>query len=213
MSTSVDNFKSKLTDFKNRLKKLKSDYKLGGANNSLSNEQKGNLKYNLQKLKNNLTNFKQEYLNSNYRAVLSEFEDGNRKDELNELISECDTLTNTYCKGEYISSIKEEDFKDKEFNNPYEQMQYQQEKLKEQNNLIDEIIATNEENKVIGKAVKHTLNEQNKKIEQIGYSLDKTQSSADKLNAKVIDLILDTSFCKLYVIIVVLAFIMIWLVL
>ena len=213
MSTSVDNFKSKLTDFKNRLKKLKSDYKLGGANNSLSNEQKRNLKYNLQKLKNNLTNFKQEYLNSNYRSVLSEFEDGNRKDELNELISECDTLTNTYCKGEYISSIKEEDFKDKEFNNPYEQMQYQQEKLKEQNNLIDEIIATNEENKVIGKAVKHTLNEQNKKIEQIGYSLDKTQSSADKLNAKVMDLILDTSFCKLYVIIVVLAFVMIWLVL
>ena len=92
-------------------------------------------------------------------------------------------------------------------------LKYQQEKLKEQNNLIDEIIATNEENKVIGKAVKHTLNEQNKKIEQIGYSLDKTQSSADKLNAKVMDLILDTSFCKLYVIIVVLAFVMIWLVL
>ena len=88
-----------------------------------------------------------------------------------------------------------------------------QEKLKEQNNLIDEIIATNEENKVIGKAVKHTLNEQNKKIEQIGHTLDKTQNNAEKLNAKIMDLILDSSFCKLYVIIAVLALIMIWLVL
>ena len=211
MSTSVDNFKSKLTDFKNRLKKLKSDYKLGGANNSLSNEQKGNLKYNLQKLKNNLTNFKQEYLNSNYRSVLSEFEDGNRKDELNELISECDTLTNTYCKGEYISSIKEEDFKDKEFNNPYEQLQYQKKKLLEQDEIINDIIITNEENKGIGKEVKNNLKEQNKKISKISVTLDETQNDANKLNAKFTDMIFDSSFWKLYILIGVLALILLWL--
>ena len=211
--TSVDNFKSKLNEFRKRLNKLKSDYNLDNAKNDLSNDKKIALKYSLQKLKLELTKFKGQYLSSNYRTVLSEFEDNIRKDELSELLSNIDTLIDLHCKGDYTINIKEEDFKDKEFNNPYEQMQYQQQKLKEQNNLIDEIIATNEENKVIGKAVKHNLNEQNKKIEQIGYSLDKTQSSADKLNAKVMDLILDTSFCKLYVIIVVLALVMIWLIL
>ena len=211
--TSVDNFKSKLNEFRNRLNKIKSDYNLNSPESNLSNEKKMSLKYSLQKLKLELSKFKEQYLSSNYRSVLSEFEDSARKDELGEFSSNIDTLINLHCKGDYDINIKEEDFKDKEFNNPYEQMQYQQEKLKEQNQIIDEIIATNEENKVIGKAVKHSLNEQNKKIEQIGYSLDKAQSGADKLNAKVMDLILDTSFCKLYVIIVVLAIIMIWLIL
>ena len=211
MSTSVDNFKSKLTDFKNRLKKLKADYKLGGANNSLTNEQKGNLKYNLQKLKNNLTNFKQEYLNSNYRSVLSEFEDGNRKDELNELISECDTLANTYCKGDYISNIREEDYKDEEFSNPYDQLQYQKKKLLEQDEIINDIIITNEENKGIGKEVKNNLKEQNKKISKISDTLDETQNDAKKLNAKFVDMIFDSSFWKLYILIGVLALILLWL--
>ena len=209
----VDNFKPKLNEYRNKLTKLKSDYKLDNPKIILSNEKKGNLKYSLQKLKLELSKFKEQYLSSNYRSVLSEYEDSNRKDELSEIMSNIDLLINLHCKGDYEIKIKEEDYKDKEFTNPYEQMQYQQQKLKEQNNLIDDIIATNEENKIIGKAVKHNLNEQNKKIEQIGQSLDKTQNSADKLNAKVMDLILDSSFCKLYIIIAVLALIMIWLIL
>ena len=136
-----------------------------------------------------------------------------KKDELSELLSNIDMLINIHCKGDYEIDIKEEDYKDKEFNNPYEQLQYQQKKLSEQNNIIDEIIITNEENKKIGKEVKHNLNEQNKKITQIGQTLDITQSSADKLNAKIMDLILDTSFCILYVLIVVLALVLIWLIL
>ena len=211
MSTSIDNYKAKVTEFKNKLKKLKTDYKLGGAKNNLTNEQKGNLKYILQKLKNNITSFKQEYLNSNYRSVLSEFEDGSRKDELNELISECDILINTHTKGEFINKIKEEDFKDEEFSNPYEQLQYQQKKLSEQEDIINEIISKNEENKGIGKEVKNNLKEQNKKINQIGITLDKTQSDAKKLNEKFVDLILDSSFWKLYILIGVLALVLIWL--
>ena len=212
-TTSVDNFKPKLNEFRNKLKKIKSDYKLDNPSTNLTNEQKGNLKYSLQKLKLELTNFKTQYLKSNYRSVLSEFEDSNRKDELSELISNIDTLIKINCKGEYVITIKEEDYKDKVFNNPYEQMQYQQEKLNEQDKIINDIMMTNEENKGIGKEVKNNLNEQNKKIEQIGHTLDKTQNNAEKLNAKIMDLILDSSFCKLYVIIAVLALIMIWLVL
>ena len=211
--TSIDNFKSKLNEFRNKYSKLKSDYKLDNPKVLLSNEQKGNLKYSLQKLKLELTNFQKQYLSSNYRSVLSEFEDSNRKDELVELISNIDILINQHCKGEYEITIKEEDYKDKEFSNPYEQMQYQKEKLMEQDHIIDNIISINEENKIIGKEVKHNLNEQNKKITQIGQTLDKTQNSADKLNAKVMDLILDSSFWKYYVIIAVLALIMIWLIL
>ena len=211
--TSIDNFKPKLNEFRNKYSKLKSDYKLDNPKVLLSNEQKGNLKYSLQKLKLELTNFQKQYLSSNYRSVLSEFEDSNRKDELVELISNIDILINQHCKGEYEITIKEEDYKDKEFSNPYEQMQYQKEKLMEQDHIIDNIISKNEENKIIGKEVKHNLNEQNKKITQIGQTLDKTQNSADKLNAKVMDLILDSSFWKYYVIIAVLALIMIWLIL
>ena len=181
----VDNFKPKLNEYRNKLTKLKLE----------------------------LSKFKEQYLSSNYRSVLSEYEDSNRKDELSELLSNIDMLINIHCKGDYEIDIKEEDYKDKEFNNPYEQLQYQQKKLSEQNNIIDEIIITNEENKKIGKEVKHNLNEQNKKITQIGQTLDITQSSADKLNAKIMDLILDTSFCKLYVLIVVLALVLIWLIL
>ena len=211
--TSVDNFRTKLSELKQKFTKIKSDYQLDNPKTFLTNEQKGNLKYSLQKLKSETNNFKTQYLSSNYRSVLSEFEDSNRKDELSELISNIDILINLHCKGDYEIKIKEEDFKDKEFDNPYEQMQYQKEKLLEQDNIIDNIISINEENKVIGKDVKHNLNEQNKKIIQIGDSLDKTQSSADKLNAKVVDLILDSSFWKYYVIIAVLALIMIWLIL
>ena len=211
MATSIDNFKSKIKDFKDRLKKLKADYKLGGANNSLTNDQKGSLKYNLQKLKNNVTNFKQEYLNSNYRSVLSELEDGSRKDELDELITECDTLTNTYCKGEYVSKIKEEDFKDKEFDNPYEQLQYQKKELKKQDEIINNIISKNEENKGIGKEVKNNLTKQNEKLSTIAVTLDETQSQAKRLNDKFVDLIFDSSFWKLYIIIGVLALILLWL--
>ena len=211
MATTIDDFKSKLTEYKNKLKKLKTDYKLGNPKNPLTNEQKGNLKYSLQKLQKDVTNYKQEYLNSNYRSVLSELEDGNRKDELNELISECDTLANTYCKGEYVSNLKEEDFKDQEFNNPYEQLQYQKKKLIEQDEIINEIISKNEENKGIGKEVKHNLKEQNKKINTIGIILDETQNDAKKLNDKFTDLILDSSFWKLYALIGVLALVLIWL--
>ena len=192
--SSGDNFKQKLNEFRNKLNKIKSDYKLDNPITNLSNEQKGNLKYSLEKLKYELTNFKKQYLSSNYRSVLSEFEDINRKEELSELISSIDILINFHCKGNYEITIKEEDYKDKEFTNPYEQLQYQQKKLLEQDEIIDNIIAKNEENKVIGKAVKHNLNEQNKKITQIGHTSDKTRNSADKLNAKVVDLILDSSF-------------------
>ena len=211
--SSVDNFKPKLNELRSKLNKIKSDYKLDNPKTNLSNEQKGNLKYSLEKLKYESTNFKNQYLSSNYRSVLSEFEDSNRKDEISELISNIDILINLHCKGNYEITIKEEDYKDKEFTNPYEQFQYQQKKLLEQDEIIGNIIAKNEENKVIGKAMKSNLNEQNKKITQIGHTLDKTQNSADKLNAKVMDLVLDSSFWKLYFIIAVLGLIMIWLIL
>lgn len=211
MSTSVDNFKSKLSDFKKKLKKIKSDYKLGSANNNLSNEQKGNLKFNLQKIQKDLTNFKQEYLNSNYRSVLSELEDESRKDELNELISDCETTMNTYCKGEFVCNIREEDYKDQEFDNPYEQMQYQKKKLLEQEEVINGIITTNKENKGIGNEVKNNLKEQNKKINKISKVLDQTQHAAKQLNDKFVDLVLDSSFWKLYFIIGFLALVLIWL--
>ena len=211
MTTSVDNFKSKLNDYRNQLKKLKSEYKLEGAKTTLTNEQKGNLKFNLQKLLRDLSIFKKEYLDSNYRAVLSEFEDSNRKDELGEVITECETLIKTYCKGEYESNIKEEDYKDQEFDNPYEQMQYQQKKLLEQDEIINNIISTNDENKAIGKEVKSNLVEQNKKINKIGRTLDETSRDAKRLNDKFVDMILDSSFWKLYCIIGFLALVLIWL--
>ena len=211
--SSIDNFKSKLNEFRKKLTKIKSDYKLEKGSINLTNEQKSALKYSLQKLNLEITNFQKEYLSSNYRSVLSEFEDSSRKDELSELISNIDLLINLHCKGNYEITIKEEDYKDKEFNNPYELLQYQQKKLLEQDEIIDNIIAKNEENKVIGKAVKHNLNEQNKKITKIGYTLDKTQNSADKLNAKIVDLILDSSLWKFYLIITALALIIIWLIL
>ena len=193
------------------MKKIKSDYKLGSANNNLSNEQKGNLKYNLQKIQKDLTNFKQEYLNSNYRSVLSELEDESRKDELNELISDCETTMNTYCKGEFVCNIREEDYKDQEFDNPYEQMLYQKKKLLEQEEVINGIITTNKENKGIGNEVKNNLKEQNKKINKISKVLDQTQHAAKQLNDKFVDLVLDSSFWKLYFIIGFLALVLIWL--
>ena len=211
MSGAKDNFKSTIFDLKNKLDKIKLEYKLDTINNSLSNEQKENLKYSLQKIKKELINFKDEYLNSNYRSVLSENEDINRKDELDEILSQCDNLIKTHCKIEYINNIKEEDYKDKEFNNPYEQLLYQQKKLSEHDELINNIISKNKETKEIGKQVKSNLTDQNKKISQIGRKIDETQKSAIKLNTKFTDFILDSSFCKLYIIIGVLAFILLWL--
>ena len=211
MATSVDNFKSKLADYKNKLNKLKSDYKLSNPKRNLSNEEKGNLKFKIEKFKKDLSNFKKEYLDSNYRSVLSEFEDENRKDELDNLLAECNTIINNHCKGEYVSNLREEDFKDQEFSNPYEQLLYQKRKLEEQDELINSMISKNEENKGIGKEVKNNLKEQNKKITKIGVSLDQTQNEAKKLNDKFVYMIFDSSFWKLYIIIGVLALVLIWL--
>ena len=111
--SSIDNFKSKLNEFRNKLAKIKSDYKLEKGNINLTNDQKYALKYSLQKLNLEITNFQKEYLSSNYRSVLSEFEDSSRKDELSELISNIDLLINLHCKGNYEITIKEEDYKDK----------------------------------------------------------------------------------------------------
>ena len=209
MSKSADNFKSKLRDYKNKLGEIKSEYKLG--NNALTNEQKGSLKFTLQKFKNDLLKFKKEYMDSNYRTVLSEFEDSNRREELDDLISHIDAIMKEHCKGDTTINIKEEDYKDQEFENPYEQLQYQKRKLLEQDDLINQIIATNKENKGIGKEVKDNLKEQNKKINKIGNVLDKAQNEAQKLNTKFVDLVLDSSFWKLYFIIGFLALLLIWL--
>ena len=211
MATTVDNFKSKLNDYRNQLKKLKSEYKLDGDKITLTNEEKGTLKFNLQKLLRDLSLFKKEYLDSNYRSVLSEFEDSNRKEELGEVITECETLIKTYCKGEFECNIKEEDYKDQEFDNPYEQMQYQEKKLKEQDELINNIISTNDENKVIGNEVKNNLKDQNEKIDIISKTLDETNRDAKRLNDKFVDMILDSSFWKLYCLIGFLALVLIWL--
>ena len=47
--SSIDNFKPKLNEYRNKLNKIKSDYKLDNPKTSLSNEQKGNLKYIFEK--------------------------------------------------------------------------------------------------------------------------------------------------------------------
>ena len=210
MTTTIDNFKSKLNDYRNQLKELKSKYKLGGAKIALTNEQKGALKFNLQKLLKNLSHLKKEYLDSNYRAVLSEFEDSNRKDELGEVVEECETLIKAYCKGDFECNIKEEDYKDPEFDNPYEQIQYQEKTLKDQDKIIDNIILTNNENKVIGNEVKNNLKDQNEKIDIISKTLDETNRDAKRLNDKFVDMILDSSFWKLYCLIGFLALVLIW---
>ena len=211
MSSTSDNFKSKISDFTEKIQKIKKNYNLNNTKIPLSNDQKAKLKYNLQNIKKDLNNFKQEYLNSNYRSVLSSDQDEFRKEQINDIISEIDNMINNYCKVAYQINLKEEDFKDEEFNNPMEKMQYQKRKLLEQDKIIDEILVTNKENKGIGKEVKHTLEEQNKKILQIGTNLDRAQTDADKLNAKFTDFILDSSFCKLYMLIIALGFVLLFL--
>jgi len=211
MSSTSDNFKSKISDFTEKIQKIKKNYNLNNTKIPLSNDQKAKLKYNLQNIKKDLNNFKQEYLNSNYRSVLSSDQDEFRKEQINDIISEIDIMINNYCKVAYQINLKEEDFKDEEFNNPMEKMQYQKRKLLEQDKIIDEILVTNKENKGIGKEVKHTLEEQNKKILQIGTNLDRAQTDADKLNAKFTDFILDSSFCKLYMLIIALGFVLLFL--
>ena len=86
-------------------------------------------------------------------------------------------------------------------------------KLLEQDDIINNIIITNEENKGIGKEILKNLKEQNKKISKISDTLDETQNDSKRLDAKFVDMIFDSSFAELYIIIGILAPILLWLLL
>jgi GTP-binding protein EngB required for normal cell division len=99
------------------------------------------------------------------------------------------------------------------FKNEYEKMIYQKKKIEEQDDLIDNMIALNKENKQLGKEMTSNLRNQNIQIENINSDMDKVGSSMNKTTNRFERYLEKTSYCKLYLIIFLQAAIILYLLL
>ena len=99
------------------------------------------------------------------------------------------------------------------YKNEYEKMLYQKKKIEQQDELIDNMIAINKENKQIGKEMTNNLKNQNVQIEKINSDMDRVGSNMNNATNRFDKYLEKTSYCKLYLIIFAQAAIILYLLL
>ena len=99
------------------------------------------------------------------------------------------------------------------YKNEYEKMLYQKKRIEQQDELIDNMLAINKENKQIGKEMTNHLRNQNVQIEQINSDMDRVGANMNNATNRFDKYLEKTSYCKLYLIIFVQAAIILYLLL
>jgi hypothetical protein len=102
-------------------------------------------------------------------------------------------------------------YKDNEFKNQYERMLYQKKQLEEQDEMIESMIGLNKENKEIGKEMGNNLKKQVVKLEQVNSDMDKVSNKMNKATNRFEKYIENTSYCRLYLMIIFLGLIILYL--
>ena len=110
-----------------------------------------------------------------------------------------------------MSDNKNTNYKDNEFKNQYERMLYQKRQLEQQDEMIESMIGLNKENKELGKEMGNNLQKQVVKLEEVNSDMDKVSSRMNKTTNRFERYIESTSYCRLYLTIIILGLIILYL--
>lgn len=213
-SITSDNFYTKVKEFYDKQDEIQN--KLKNIANNFNIFQSDKIKTDILTYKRELSDYKKEYLNSNFISLLSERDYSNRKNELEELETQCDTMLKKYNKflsERFGPNFSQNDFKEKEFETQEEKLMYQKKKLQDQDNLIDFMIGVNNENRQISREMGNNISKQNSLLEKVNNDIDTLSDKMNNSNNKVSNFLKKSSYCKLYIIAIVQAIIIIWLIL
>ena len=213
-SITSDNFYTKVKEFYDKQDEIQN--KLKNIANNFNIFQSDKIKTDILTYKRELSDYKKEYLNSNFISLLSERDYSNRKNELEELETQCDTMLKKYNKflsERFGPNFSQNDFKEKEFETQEEKLMYQKKKLQDQDNLIDFMIGVNNENRQISREMGNNISKQNSLLEKVNNDIDTLSDKMNNSNNKVSNFLKKSSYCKLYIIAIVQALIIIWLIL
>ena len=89
----------------------------------------------------------------------------------------------------------------------------QQKKLQDQDDMIEFMIGVNNENRQITREMGNNISKQNSLLDKVNKDIDNLNDKMNKSNLKVTNFLAKSSYCRLYVIAIVQALIIIWLIL
>ena len=213
-SITSDNFYTKVKEFYDKQEEIQN--KLKNIANNFNIFQSDKIKTELLTYKKELNDYKKEYLKSNFISLLSERDYHNRKNELEELETQCDTMLKKYNKflnDRFGPNFSQSDFQEKQFDTQEERMMYQKKKLQDQDDLIDFMIGVNNENRQISREMGNNISKQNNLLEKMHKDIDNLNDKMNSSNNKVANFLKKSSYCRLYIIAIVQALIIIWLIL
>ena len=213
-SITSDNFYTKVKEFYDRQEDIQN--KLKNIANNFNIFQSDKIKTELLAYKRELSDYKKEYLKSNFISLLSERDYHNRKNELEELESQCNSMLKKYNKflsDRFGPNFNESDFQEKQFDTMEEKMMYQKKKLQDQDDMIEFMIGVNNENRQITREMGNNISKQNSLLDKVNKDIDNLNDKMNKSNLKVTNFLAKSSYCRLYVIAIVQALIIIWLIL
>ena len=213
-SITSDDFYTKIKQFYDKQEEIQNKIKNMANNFNIFENDK--LKTELLAYKKELTDYKKSYLNSNFISVLSERDYSNRKNELEELVEQSETMLKKYNKflsERFGPNFNQNDFQEQQFESHEQRMLYQKKKLQDQDDMIDSMIAINNENKTISKEMGNNIGKQNSLLEKVQKDIDKLDDKMNKSNLKVTNFLAKSSYCRLYFIIIIQALIILWLIL
>lgn len=207
MSEYYSNFKQFIEELTQKEKSLRAD--LSSFKNTI---QKGANTVELEKkIKDSLKSFK-ELVDNLDNAYLSKNAPGNmpdktlesRQKEIKKFSISYDQMEKDYkdlFNDKYTFKGKiDEDYREKEeYKNmgAQELLQLEKEKLKQQDNKMDEITSDVKKGTQLAKNLQHELHDQNQKLEEVGEDMDRVDSKINKLTDKFNKYLKKASYCCL----------------
>ena len=213
-SITSDNFYTRIKEFYDKQEEIQN--KLKNIVNDFNIFQSDKIKTELSTYKKELIDYKKEYFNSNFISLLSERDYHNRKNELEELESQCETMLKKYTKflnDRFGPNFDQSNFQEKQFETHEEKLIYQKKKLQDQDELIDHMIGVNNENRQISREMGNNINKQNNLLDKMNKDIDALSDKMSNSNNKITNFLKKSSYCRLYIIAIVQALIIIWLIL
>ena len=120
---------------------------------------------------------------------------------------------NKFLSERFGPNFTQNEFKEKEFETNEERLMYQKKKLEDQDNLIDYMIGINNENRQISREMGNNISKQNNLLEKVNKDVDSLSDKMNNSNTKMTSFLKKSSYCRLYIIAIVQAIIIIWLLL
>ena len=188
------------TKIKNEMIQYKKKISSGGSTIEIENKIKTLLKY----YKDNQNNLAQAYSSRNAPSGFPFLELDRRQKEIQQFGINYDNFAKEFHSNEnerykYKGEIDEDYSKKEEFQNmtSSELIHKEKQKLKNQDEQIEEITSDVKKNTQLAVNVKHVLKDQNKQLEEINEDMDRTKEKMNKLTNRFKNYASNLSWCKI----------------